>query len=127
MIITIVKGEGNVTPSGEFNFYSDPEAAHIVLNSLGCPITLTCWELCEQYALTWVCLFYYYHEYLNDTRVKEKYSHVLEVYLKYSKIVVFRLTLTQNVDLYLCRGKDILRQYIIFLLSFNKLKILKYL
>ncbi|XP_046376259.2 inosine-uridine preferring nucleoside hydrolase-like isoform X2 [Haliotis rufescens] len=47
------RGEGNVTPSGEFNFYSDPEAAHIVLNSLGCPITLTCWELCEQYALTW--------------------------------------------------------------------------
>ncbi|XP_046376263.2 probable uridine nucleosidase 2 [Haliotis rufescens] len=47
------KGEGNVTPSGEFNFYSDPEAAYIVLNSLGCPITLTCWELCLDCFFPW--------------------------------------------------------------------------
>ncbi|XP_067662691.1 nucleoside hydrolase-like isoform X3 [Haliotis asinina] len=47
------KGEGNITVAGEFNFYSDPEAAYIVLNSLGCPITLTCWELCDQYSLSW--------------------------------------------------------------------------
>lgn len=27
-------------PSAEFNFYHDPEAAYIVLNSLKCPITI---------------------------------------------------------------------------------------
>ncbi|XP_067662703.1 nucleoside hydrolase-like [Haliotis asinina] len=47
------RAEGNITASGEFNFYSDPEAAYIVLNSLGCPITLACWELCLDCFFPW--------------------------------------------------------------------------
>ncbi|PNF42065.1 hypothetical protein B7P43_G10998 [Cryptotermes secundus] len=39
-------GVGNITSSGEFNFYSDPEAAHIVLTSACCPIYLLPWETC---------------------------------------------------------------------------------
>ncbi|XP_055321195.1 nucleoside hydrolase-like [Sitodiplosis mosellana] len=34
------KGRGNSLKGAEFNFYKDPEAAHIVLNSLNCPITI---------------------------------------------------------------------------------------
>ena len=47
-------GEGNITPSAEFNFYSDPESARVVLTELGCPITLICWELCIHNAIPWV-------------------------------------------------------------------------
>ncbi|PSN55432.1 hypothetical protein C0J52_05686 [Blattella germanica] len=39
-------GMGNITAAGEFNFYSDPEAAHIVLTSASCPIHLLPWETC---------------------------------------------------------------------------------
>jgi len=38
---------GNVPTSfsAEYNFYKDPEAAHIVLAELGCPITAVPWEM----------------------------------------------------------------------------------
>lgn len=39
-------GMGNITSAGEFNFYSDPEAAHIVLTRARCPIFLLPWETC---------------------------------------------------------------------------------
>ncbi|XP_055533868.1 nucleoside hydrolase-like [Wyeomyia smithii] len=39
-------GMGNVSKSAEFNFWSDPEAAHIVFNNVQCPITLLPWETC---------------------------------------------------------------------------------
>ncbi|XP_064650182.1 nucleoside hydrolase-like isoform X2 [Lineus longissimus] len=47
------EAKGNITVSGEFNFRADPEAANIVLNQLGCPVTLVCWELCLKYSLSW--------------------------------------------------------------------------
>ncbi|XP_052123603.1 pyrimidine-specific ribonucleoside hydrolase RihA-like [Frankliniella occidentalis] len=39
-------GHGNVTSTGEFNFACDPEAAHIVLDSVTCPVHITPWETC---------------------------------------------------------------------------------
>jgi len=46
-------GEGNVTAGAEFNFYSDPEAAHVVLRELSCPVTLSAWETCIKMGQPW--------------------------------------------------------------------------
>ncbi|XP_061392928.1 pyrimidine-specific ribonucleoside hydrolase RihA-like [Musca vetustissima] len=40
------RGKGNITKSAEFNFMMDPEAAHIVLESVDKPISLLPWETC---------------------------------------------------------------------------------
>ena len=47
-------GTGNVTQSAEFNFHTDPEAAKVTLEELGCHITLATWELCVKHAFSWV-------------------------------------------------------------------------
>lgn len=41
-----ILGVGNETSCAEFNFYMDPEAAHIVFATLQCPITVLPWECC---------------------------------------------------------------------------------
>lgn len=43
---------GNITKSAEFNFYTDPEAAEIVLDSFNCLITILPWEPCTPRGLT---------------------------------------------------------------------------
>lgn len=44
-------GKGNVSVSGEFNFYADAAAAYVTLNQLGCPITVMPWETCMEHAI----------------------------------------------------------------------------
>lgn len=46
------QGRGNETASGEFNFYSDPEAAYIVLKTITCPTTILPIESCYKAHIT---------------------------------------------------------------------------
>ncbi|GJQ84570.1 hypothetical protein Trydic_g234 [Trypoxylus dichotomus] len=49
------KAIGNVTKSAEFNFYSDPEAAYIVMKCARCPVTILTWETCTipKFTMEW--------------------------------------------------------------------------
>jgi purine nucleosidase len=40
------QGIGNVTNCAEFNFWNDPESAHIVLAESECPVYILPWETC---------------------------------------------------------------------------------
>ncbi|XP_064619029.1 nucleoside hydrolase-like isoform X2 [Lineus longissimus] len=48
-----ITGRGNVSVSGEFNFFSDPEAARNVLMEFECPKQLVSWETCMGHTLDW--------------------------------------------------------------------------
>ncbi|KMQ91371.1 pyrimidine-specific ribonucleoside hydrolase riha, partial [Lasius niger] len=45
-------GQGNITSQAEFNFYADPESAHIVLNSNAKQLWLLPWEACLKSQIT---------------------------------------------------------------------------
>lgn len=42
-------GKGNISSCAEFNFYADPEAAHIVLHAFKCPIIVVPWKSCLEH------------------------------------------------------------------------------
>lgn len=42
------RGIGNTSRCAEFNFYTDPEAANIVLHAAKCPLTILPWEACME-------------------------------------------------------------------------------
>ncbi|KAL1428697.1 hypothetical protein MTO96_003041 [Rhipicephalus appendiculatus] len=46
-------GKGNVSPTAEFNFFTDPEAALVVLQRATCPVTLIPWEAALQATVPW--------------------------------------------------------------------------
>lgn len=48
-----IEVQGNAGISAEFNFYQDPEAAHIVLNDLTCQISMVTLEVCRKHAHDW--------------------------------------------------------------------------
>lgn len=52
--MVIISGKGNKTVCSEFNFFSDPEAAKIVLTQLEGPITVIGMDPCYENAITWV-------------------------------------------------------------------------
>lgn len=51
------KAVGNIRPSAEFNFFYDPEASYILLQSIKKPIHLTTWEATKSSTVTWVYNF----------------------------------------------------------------------
>lgn len=42
-----IRGVGNASSAAEFNFFWDPEAAHIVLELFNCKKTILPWETCS--------------------------------------------------------------------------------
>ncbi|KAH7960815.1 hypothetical protein HPB49_023587 [Dermacentor silvarum] len=45
--------KGNANPTAEFNFFTDPEAALVVLDRATCPITIIPWEAALQATVPW--------------------------------------------------------------------------
>ena len=54
---SVITAIGNVTKTAEYNFYIDPEAAHIVLNCSELLMTMVTWETCLDSSLTFVCTY----------------------------------------------------------------------
>ncbi|XP_060091082.1 inosine-uridine preferring nucleoside hydrolase-like [Heteronotia binoei] len=74
------ESRGNTTVCGEFNFATDPEAAHIVLNEYTCPIYIAAWEFTCSCSLSWE----FYHEWVNQNTEKAKFmkkifAHSLQI------------------------------------------------
>ena len=54
-----MEGLGNITATAEFNFFADPESAHVVIDKLGkiggpVKTTIVTYELCKRNFYSWV-------------------------------------------------------------------------
>ncbi|CAL8309574.1 unnamed protein product [Lota lota] len=68
-----MEGKGNVTLCGEFNFVTDPESAHIVLEEFRCPTHIATWEYCCRNKLTWE----FFREVLNQDAPAARFMKLL--------------------------------------------------
>lgn len=97
-------GVGNITKSAEFNFYTDPEAAQIVLDTLKCPMTVLTWETCTERVLT-VPMHWRVQELgaieTNVTQLMNPLDH--KIYVERSR-QYFRPCDALLVSVYLCPG-----------------------
>ncbi|KAM4796454.1 inosine-uridine preferring nucleoside hydrolase-like [Rhinophrynus dorsalis] len=64
-----LKGRGNRTVCAEFNFYLDPEAAHIVLNEFTCPTFIAALEFTRENSLT----MEFFQSWVNQDTPKAKF------------------------------------------------------
>jgi len=75
-------GKGNVTVCAEFNAHSDPDAAHVVLESWADgKMTMVPWELCVYGALSWA---QYHHLTDADSRLARFLKKIALAYETYS-------------------------------------------
>ncbi|XP_057696832.1 inosine-uridine preferring nucleoside hydrolase [Corythoichthys intestinalis] len=68
-----MEGKGNLTPSAEFNFAMDPEAAYVVLEEFLCPTYLTSWEYACRNALSWE----FFEELTNQDTVASRFMKAI--------------------------------------------------
>lgn len=88
-------GIGNISSCAEYNFYLDPEAAHIVLETAKCPITILPWEPClgENIKISMVSREF-------DIIAKQKF-------ISYSVVQEWRLEIVKDVK---CRCIELLNE-----------------
>lgn len=73
---------GNTTVCGEFNFTTDPEAAHIVLNEYTCPTYIATWEYTCRHKLPWE----FYNNWVSQDTAKAKFVKLISSHsLKFSQ------------------------------------------
>ncbi|XP_022669246.1 uncharacterized protein C1683.06c-like [Varroa destructor] len=73
-----VQGRGNVIPGAEFNFASDPEAAHILVEHSQCPVVLVPWETVTTNWISWE----FYTELIGGSTAKSRF---LQAICKYTE------------------------------------------
>ena len=73
-----VHGKGNHWVSAEFNFGADPEAAHVLLNELKCPVSLVSWEACLDHTMEWE----FYHRYVGAGTKKAEFMKKISSKIK---------------------------------------------
>lgn len=68
-----IEGRGNTTPGAEFNFCSDPEAAHVVLKEIGCPVLIVPYEICDNNGQSWA----WTENWFNTDTKKGRFQHAI--------------------------------------------------
>ena len=72
------KGVGNIAMAAEFNFYTDPVAAHIVIKEFSCPKILVTWEFTQTARLSKEEMKTFLNQ---DSKVSRFYKTIFEKFL----------------------------------------------